>query len=285
MYKGKNTYTILRLKQGFDRRLSTIGKSLRFTIPYSKANNKSKSVWWSIHPAPKSLPCIWFSESRILTLGHPHKHCRISLVDEPSSDKSMDSASQTNIYRSFTTLRFCVTPIRSSVDKVITSSRVFPSARVCLLLGRSWGLWVMAHLITCSPWTYHRATDHYSNFQLPSILKSIQLYCLPSFYWHQIKTWLLRLIMEFPLIHISNIIPPLYPIVIHLFILGGYPTYRDKKHLYLWSPYSTSWNIIILSRVKRPYRGILAISAWHFFNWETWNTSWTPDSPSGNSNL
>ena len=35
--------------------------------------------------------------------------------------------------------------------------------------------------------------------------------------------------MEFPLIHISNIIPPLYPIVIHLFILGGYPTYRDKK--------------------------------------------------------
>ena len=69
-------------------------------------------------------------------------------------------------------------------------------------------------------------------------------------------------------IHISNIIPPLYPIVIHLFILVGYPTYRDKN-LYLCSPYSTSWNIIILSRVKRPYRGILAISAWHFFNWET----------------
>ena len=113
----ENTYTILRFKQGFDRRLSTIGKSLRFTIPYSKANNKSKSVWWSIHPAPKSLPCIWFSESRILTLGHPHKHCRISLVDEPSSDKSMDSASQTNIYRSFTTLRFCVTPIKLSADK------------------------------------------------------------------------------------------------------------------------------------------------------------------------
>ena len=196
----------------------------------------------------------------------------------------MDSASQTNIYRSFPTLRFCVTPIRSFVDKIVTSSRVFPSARMCLLLGRSWGLWVMAHLITCSPWTYHQETDHCSNFQLPSILKSIQLYCLPSFYWHQTRTWLLRLIMEFPLIHISNIIPPLYPIVIHLFILVGYPTYRDKN-LYLWSPYSTSWNIIILSRVKRPYRGILAISAWHFFNWETWNTSWTPDSPSGDSNL
>jgi len=159
LVQGKNTYTILMFKQGFDRRLSTIGKSLRFTIPYSKANNKSKSVWWSIHPAPKSLPCIQFSESRILTLGQPHKHCRISLVDEPSSDKSMDSASQTNIYHSFTTLRFCVTPIKSSVDKIVTSSRVFPSARMCLLLGRSWGLWVMAHLITCKPWTHHRATD------------------------------------------------------------------------------------------------------------------------------
>ena len=108
LYKGKNTYTILRFKQGFDHRLSTMGKSLRFTIPYSKANNESKSVWWSIHPTPKSLPCIRFSESRILTLSHPHKHCRISLDDEPSSEKSIDSAGQTNIYRSFTTLRFCV---------------------------------------------------------------------------------------------------------------------------------------------------------------------------------
>ena len=69
--------------------------------------------------------------------------------------------------------------------------------------------------------------------------------------------------MEFPLIHISNIISPLYPIVIHFFILVGYPTYRDKN-LYLWSPYSTSWYIIILSRVKHPYKEILAISAWHY---------------------
>ena len=45
LVQGKNAYTILRFKQGFDRRLSTIGKSLRFTIPYSKGNNKSKSVW------------------------------------------------------------------------------------------------------------------------------------------------------------------------------------------------------------------------------------------------
>ena len=154
--RGKNTYTILRFKQGLNHCHSTIGKSLRFTIPYSKANNKSKSVWRSIHPAPKSLPCIWFSESRILTLGHPHKHGRISLVNVPSLDISIDFASQTNIYRSFTTLRFCVTPIRSSVDKGISSSRVFPSARVCLLLGRSWGLWVMAHLITCNPWAHPR---------------------------------------------------------------------------------------------------------------------------------
>ena len=113
-----------------------------------------------------------------------------------------------------------------------------------LLLGSSWGLWVMAHLITCKPWIHHQG-----NWSL--IQTSIQLYCLPSFYWHQTGTWLLKLIMEFPLIHISNIIPPLYPIV--LFILVRYLTYRDKKNLYLWSPYSTSWNIIIFSRVKRPY--------------------------------
>ena len=41
----KNCYIILRLKQGFDRHFSIMGKSLRFTITYSKANNKSKSVW------------------------------------------------------------------------------------------------------------------------------------------------------------------------------------------------------------------------------------------------
>ena len=34
-----------KVQTRFGRRLSTIGKSLRFTIPYSKANNKSKSVW------------------------------------------------------------------------------------------------------------------------------------------------------------------------------------------------------------------------------------------------
>ena len=206
---GKNTYTILRFKQGFDRRLSTMGKSLRFTIPYSKANNKSKSVWWSIHPAPKSLPCIWFSKSRILTLGHPHKHCRISLVDELSSDKSIDSASQTNIYRSFTTLRFCVTPIKSLVGKVVISSRVFPSARVCLLLGRSSGLWLWPISSLVNLELIIGATARYSNFQLPGILNSIQLYCLFSFYWHQTKTWLLRLIMELQLLRITNILPSL----------------------------------------------------------------------------
>ena len=103
LYQGENCHTILRFKQGFDHRLSAMGNSLRFTIPYSKANNKSKSVWWSIHLAPKSLPCIRFSESRILTLGHPHKHCRIFFLStNQGSDKSIGSASQTNIYRSFT---------------------------------------------------------------------------------------------------------------------------------------------------------------------------------------
>ena len=147
--RKKNTYTILRFKQGFDRRLSTIGKSLRFTIPYSKANNKSKSVWWSIHPAPKSLPCTWFSESHILTLGHPHKHCRISLVDEPSLDKSMDSASQTNIYHSFPTLRFCVTPKNVGWLTQSFLPKYLPSARVCLLLINSWacGLWPTSTLV------------------------------------------------------------------------------------------------------------------------------------------
>ena len=126
---------------------------------------------------------------------------------------------------------------------------------MCLLLGRSWGLWVMDHLITCSPWTYHRATDHYSHIQLPSILKSIQLYRLPSFYLYQTRTWLPRLIMEFPLFHISNIIPPLYLIVIYLFILVGYPTYQDKN-LYLWSPYSlrrTSLSFLRSSVLTREY--------------------------------
>ena len=169
-----------------------MGKSLRFTIPYSKANNKSKSVWWSIHPAPKSFPCIRFSESRILTLGHPHKHCRISRVDELSSDKSMDSASQTNIYRSFTTLRFCITPIRSSIDKIVTSSRFFflQQECACFLAGPgACGLWPISSLANFE--LIIGAIGHYSNIQLPSILKSIQLYYLLSFYLYQIKTWLL----------------------------------------------------------------------------------------------
>ena len=38
--------------------------------------------------------------------------------------------------------------------------------------------------------------------------------------------------MELQLLHISNIIPPLYPIVLHPFIFSGYPTYRDKTRSY-----------------------------------------------------
>ena len=60
-----------------------------------------------INPSRTQIITLYMvSESRILTLGLPHKHCRISLVDELGSDKSIDSASQTNIYRSFTTLVF-----------------------------------------------------------------------------------------------------------------------------------------------------------------------------------
>ena len=32
----ENRHTILRFKQGFDHRCSTMGKSLRFTIPYNR---------------------------------------------------------------------------------------------------------------------------------------------------------------------------------------------------------------------------------------------------------
>ena len=38
--------------------------------------------------------------------------------------------------------------------------------------------------------------------------------------------------MELQSFHNTNIIPPLYPIVIYLFILVGYPTYRDKTYTY-----------------------------------------------------
>jgi hypothetical protein len=37
---------------------------------------------------------------------------------------------------------------------------------VCLLLGRSWSLGVMAHLITCKPWTLLRG--NWSLFQHPA---------------------------------------------------------------------------------------------------------------------
>ena len=38
--------------------------------------------------------------------------------------------------------------------------------------------------------------------------------------------------MGLQLLHITNIISPLYPIVLHPFIFLGYPTYRDKTHTY-----------------------------------------------------
>ena len=116
MYMGFS-YTILSLKQKLQRTFSlSMGKSLRFTIPNSKINDKSKSSWWSIHSAPKSFLCIRFSESRILTLGHPHKRCRISLVHERSSDNPLVLQAERNIYRIFTTLRFSYAPKKTFAD-------------------------------------------------------------------------------------------------------------------------------------------------------------------------
>ena len=82
-------------------------------------------------------------------ISHPHKHCRISLVYEPSSEKSNDSASQTNIYRSFTTLRFCVTPIRSSIDKIELLPCFFLHQEcACFLAGPgACGLWPISSLV------------------------------------------------------------------------------------------------------------------------------------------
>ena len=101
-----------------------------------------------------SLPFIRFSESRILTLGHPHKHCRISLVDELGSDKSIDSASQTNIYRSFSTLRFCVNTYKIVSGQSRNLFQGFSFSKSVLASWQVLGLWVMAHLITCKPWTH-----------------------------------------------------------------------------------------------------------------------------------
>ena len=116
-------HTILRLKQKLQRTSSLyMGKSLRFTIPNSKINDKSKSSWWSIHSAPKSFLCIRFSKSRILTLGHPHKRCRISLVHERSSDNPLVLQAERNIYRIFTTLRFSYAPKKTFCWSIIASS-------------------------------------------------------------------------------------------------------------------------------------------------------------------
>ena len=145
---------------------------------------------------------------------------------------------------------FCVTPIRSSIDKNRNFFQGFSFSKNVLA---SWqvlepvGYGPSHHLQTLNSSSGQQISNPTSNFQLPSILKCIQLYCLPSFCWYQTKRWLLRLIMEFPLIHISNIIPPLYPIVIHLFLLVEYPTYRNKTHSYF---------------AKNPLRGISFSFPW-----------------------
>ena len=64
--------------------------------------------------------------------------------------------------------------------------------------------------------------------------------------------------MEFQLLHTTNIIPPLYPIVLLPFILLGYPTYRNNSRTY-FCPRSTPWNIILFPEVKCPHRVLLAL--------------------------
>ena len=78
-----------------------------------------------------------------------------------------------NIYHFFTTLKFCVTPMKSSIDKVVSSSRVFLQQEcACFLAGPgACGLWPISSLVNLELILW--ATDRYSNFdfQLPSILE------------------------------------------------------------------------------------------------------------------
>ena len=69
---------------------------------------------------------------------------------------------------------------------------------------------------------------------------------LPSFYWYHTTMWLLKLTMELHLLHITNIIPPLRPIILHHSILLGIP-HIWRQDSFLFCPKSTSSYIILLS--------------------------------------
>ena len=72
------------------------------------------------------------SESRILTLGHPHKHCRTSLLHELGLGKSICSASQTKSLSLLHNSRVYVTSYGTSVMKSQLPSEFFSSTRLRL---------------------------------------------------------------------------------------------------------------------------------------------------------
>ena len=109
------------------------------------------------------------SESRILTLGHPHKHCRTSLLHELGSGKSIYSTSQTKRLSFLHNSRVYVTSW-TSPDEITSSSRILPSTRLCLCLCQIWacGLWVhfSACIVLTHPWSYSCSIfQHYTSFK------------------------------------------------------------------------------------------------------------------------
>ena len=111
------------------------------------------------------------SESCILTLGHPHKHCRTSLLLEPGSGKSLVSASHT---KSLSFLHNSQV-LRNLLWNVCWWNHSFyqncflQQDCACFLI-KSWVLWVMAHFNTCisltHPWSYYWSIfQHYISFK------------------------------------------------------------------------------------------------------------------------
>ena len=110
------------------------------------------------------------SESRILTLGHPHKHCRTSLLHELGSGNPLVlQAKKTSIVSSQ------LSGLRNLLWNVCWWNRSFLQNSflqqdcACFLI-KSWVLWVMAHFNTCisltHPWSYYCSIfQHYISFK------------------------------------------------------------------------------------------------------------------------
>ena len=106
------------------------------------------------------------SESRILTLGHTHKHCRTSLLHDLHSGKSVCPASQTKPLSFLHNSRVYVTSYGTSADELTASSRILFLHQDCAcFLIKSWVLWVRAHFNTCisltHPWSYYCSIFHH----------------------------------------------------------------------------------------------------------------------------